>query len=599
MPQPLVPARLAFAADGTPVSQAYGDVYHSAEGGLAQARHVFLAGNSLPGRWRGRRSFTILETGFGFGLSFLAAWQAWRQDPARCERLHFVSIEKHPFRVADLEFVLKKFPEVKATAENLMQRWPMLVPGTHRIELDGANVTLTLFFGDVAEGLPQLSLAADAIFLDGFAPAKNPQMWEPRLLRHLGRLAAPDCTLATWSVAASVRSALEDAGFAVEKQKGFGTKKEMLIGRSVRKRFRENPVAQDKTALIIGAGVAGAAVCERLAARGWKVTLIERNAEPAMEASGNPAAVFHPVVSPDDSLFARLTRASFLFLLKHWKGLPGLRWQRCGVLQLARDDEERDSQQRALQSLGYPLEYARFDSARGGIWFPEAGWVQPRSLVKALLLRCGNLLEEKYLTEVDTLTFSDGHWICFDRNQVQIAKATTVILANAADALRLSPQPATRLRKVRGQLTLVPAIPGLEHVLLRGGMALPGIDGVSLVGASYDIDDEDPALRADSHAGNLARLENILPGASHGLDPEKLDGRVGFRAVVRDRLPLIGPLGAGLYGAFAYGSRGLLWSGIGGELIASMLEGEPLPIERKLAAAVDPGRFALRAERRR
>ena len=158
---------------------------------------------------------------------------------------------------------------------------------------------------------------------------------------------------------------------------------------------------------------------------------------------------------------------------------------------------------------------------------------------------------------------------------------------------------------MRGQLTLVPALAGLEHVALRGGMALPGIDGLSLVGASYDIDDDDPDLRTDGHAGNLARLEQILPGASRGLDPEKLDGRVAFRAVVRDRLPMVGPLGngfpapsAGLYGAFAYGSRGLLWASLAGEIIASILEGEPLPVERQLAAAVDPGRFALRAARR-
>jgi tRNA 5-methylaminomethyl-2-thiouridine biosynthesis bifunctional protein len=598
LPQPLVPARPAFAPDGTPYSEEFGDVYHSAEGGLAQAQYVFLKGNGLPGRWQGRRAFTILETGFGFGLSFLATWRAWREDPARCERLHFVSVEKHPFEVSNLELLFSKFPDIQKYAKDLIQHWPVLVPGMHRLEFEDGNVVLTLFFGDVAEGLPQLALAADAIFLDGFAPAKNPQMWEPQLLRHLGRLAAPGCTLATWSVAAPVRSALEGAGFAVEKQTGFGTKREMLAGRSVRKRFRENPSAQNRTAIVIGAGVAGAAVCERLAARGWKVTLIERNAEPAMEASGNPAAVFHPIVSPDDSLFARLTRAAFLFLLHHWKSLPGLNWQRCGVLQLARDDQERDSQQRALQSLGYPPEYAQFDAARGGIWFPEAGWVQPRSLVKALL----NGIETIFGREVAALGHSDGIWSANDKDGKPIASAPVAILASAADALRLVPQPATRLRKVRGQLTLIPAIKGLDHVLLRGGMALPGIDGLSMVGASYDVDDEDPALRADSHAGNLARLEQMLPGASAGfnpgLDPEKLAGRVAFRAVASDRLPLIGPLGGGLFGAFGYGSRGLLWSGLGGELIASMLEGGPLPVERKLAAAVDPGRFALRAVRR-
>ena len=190
-------------------------------------------------------------------------------------------------------------------------------------------------------------------------------------------------------------------------------------------------------------------------------------------------------------------------------------------------------------------------------------------------------------------------WRAKDNQNRVIASAPVVVLANAADALRLAPQPEVRLRRVRGQLTLVPAIAALDHVLLRGGMALPGIDGISVVGASYDIGDEDSRVRADSHAGNLARLEQMLPGATRGLDPEKLEGRVAFRAVVRDRLPLVGlDCGTICWVRFAFGSRGLLWASLAGEIIASMLEGEPLPVERKLIAAVDPARFALRAERR-
>src|SRR6185503_17138813 len=127
---------------------------------------------------------------------------------------------------------------------------------------------------------------------DGFAPAKNPAMWEPRLLRHLGRLAAPGATLATWSVAASVRDALQGAGFSVEKRKGYGAKKEMLIGQIARTRFPDS-TQPSRSALVIGAGVAGAAAAERLGARGWKVTLLERRAAPAEEASGNHAGVFH------------------------------------------------------------------------------------------------------------------------------------------------------------------------------------------------------------------------------------------------------------------------------------------------------------------
>jgi tRNA 5-methylaminomethyl-2-thiouridine biosynthesis bifunctional protein len=594
MPDLLVPAKLSFT-EGTPFSEAYGDVYHSADGGVAQAHHVFLKGNGLPERWRGRRTFTILETGFGFGLNFLTAWRAWRDDPARCERLHFVSVEKHPFSVSDLSSLWEKILELKEQNQALLACWPMLVPGMHRLEFESGKVILTLFFGDIAEGLPQLQLAADAFFLDGFAPAKNPAMWEPRLLRHLGRLAAPGATLATWSVAASVREALQGAGFAVEKDRGFGTKKEMLRGNLIPRKKSIPEKKSPHSALVIGAGVAGAAVSERLAARGWQVTLVERHGAPAEEASGNHAGVFHPIVSPDDSLFARTTRASFLYLLNHWKNLDALEWARCGVLQLARDADERASQRRALETLGYPERYAQFDDAKGGIWFPEAGWVRPKSLVQGLLARFG--IEKHFAQEVFSLSREDNVWKAKDDQNRVIASAPVVILANAADALRLAPQREVRLRRVRGQLTHVPAIKGLEHVLLRGGMALPGIDGVSVIGASYDIDDQDPALRADSHAGNLERLEQMLPGASRGLDPAKLDGRVAFRAVVRDRLPLVGPLDDGLFGAFAYGSRGLLWASLAGEIIASMLEGEPLPVERKLAAAVDPGRFALRARR--
>jgi tRNA 5-methylaminomethyl-2-thiouridine biosynthesis bifunctional protein len=588
VPAPLVPAPLAFAADGTPYSEAYGDRYHSAEGGAAQARHVFLRGNGLPERWRGRRGFTILETGFGFGLSFLETLRAWRADPRRCARLHYVSIEKHPFTAGDLARLAEKYPEIR----ELHAAWPLLVSGMHRLEFGDA--TLTLLFGDIADGLPQLQLAADAIYLDGFAPGKNPQMWEPRLLRHLGRLAAPGATVATWSVSESVQEAVAGAGFAVEKADGFGAKKFMLTGRLVR-RVRPPHASGGRSALVVGAGVAGAAVAERLAARGWRVTVIERHAAAAREASGNPAAAFHPIVSPDDSLFARFSRAGYLHLLAHWKQLPGLQWRQCGVLQAARDAKELDSQRRAIAALGYPEAYASFDAARGGLWFPHSGWVKPASLVNVLLSRFP--VETKFGHRVHALSLAE-EWQARDADGGVIASAPVVVLANAADALRLAPQPAIRLRQVRGQLTLVPAIDGLDHVLLRGGMVLPGIDGKSLVGASYDVDDTDTEIRADSHAGNLARLEQMLPDASGGLDPEKLEGRVAFRAVVRDRLPIVGRLGEGLYGAFAYGSRGMLWAGLCGELIASELDGEPLPVERKLAAAVDPGRFALRAGRK-
>src|SRR6266850_7201306 len=229
MAEPLVPARLAFQ-EGTPYSETFADVYHSAAGGLEQARFVFLNGNQLPTRWAGRERFVILETGFGLGLNFLATWQAWRRDAARCSRLHFVSVEKHPFSLQDLRTLHERYPEVKEEATELHSQWPVLVPGGHRLAFDGEKVFLTLFFGDI-KLVRDLRLAADAIYLDGFAPAKNPEMWSHQTLRAVSRLAAPGASAATWSVAASVRAALEETGFEVEKRPGFGFKKEMLCAR--------------------------------------------------------------------------------------------------------------------------------------------------------------------------------------------------------------------------------------------------------------------------------------------------------------------------------------------------------------------------------
>jgi tRNA 5-methylaminomethyl-2-thiouridine biosynthesis bifunctional protein len=588
MQQALVPARLAFR-DGTPYSAAYGDLYHSAAGGPAQARHVFLRGNALPERWARRSRFVILETGFGFGLNFLATWQAWRDDPRRCARLHYVSIEKHPFVEADLKLAHERYPEFAREAAELHARWPLLVPGAHRLELDGGKVVLTLFFSDVAI-VRELRLAADAFYLDGFAPAKNPDMWSPQLMRALSRLAAPGATAATWSVASAVRGALEATGFAVERRAGFGDKKEMLIAKSSRNGGA--PSSPQRKAAVIGAGIAGAAVCERLCARGWEVELYERHAAPAQEASGNHAGTFHPIVTPDDSVFARLTRAAFLHSITRWASIDNLRWDPCGVLQLARDAKEEASQRASIAALAAPHRYAQYVTreeasdhagvpvAASGLWFPRAGWIRPRSLVDALLDACGPALKKTFATAVS-----------------QLPIAPVVILANSSEAPTLHAVPHLRLRKVRGQATHIPAadIDAPRVVVLRGGMVLPPVDGVCVVGASYDIDDEDASPRAESDAGNLQRLRNIL---GIELRASNLESRVAFRSVAPDRLPVAGKIGEGIYGAFAYGSRGLIWAALAAELIACELEGEPLPLEGRLADAMSPLRFASRARSR-
>jgi tRNA 5-methylaminomethyl-2-thiouridine biosynthesis bifunctional protein len=178
-----------------------------------------------------------------------------------------------------------------------------------------------------------------------------------------------------------------------------------------------------------------------------------------------------------------------------------------------------------------------------------------------------------------------------------LPEAAVVILANSSEAPKLHPVPHLRLRRVRGQLTYVPAseIEPPHVVLLRGGMVLPPVEGLCVVGASYDIDDEDPEPRSDSDEGNLRRMAGILSSPGN---LKSLESRVAFRAVAPDRVPVVGKLGEGVYGAFAYGSRGLIWAALAAECLAAELEGEPLPLEGKLVDAMDPGRFARRARLR-
>lgn len=239
------PAQLSFSPEGIPFSEDYGDVYHTKSGGVGQARHVFLGGNGLPQRWQGRERFVVVETGFGLGLNFLVTWAAWRADPQRAQQLDFISFEKHPFAAVDLaraHAALLAAPdesgmapqleaELAALVAELVGAWPPLAPGRHDLAFDDGRVRLGLVFADATQALPRLSAPVDAFYLDGFSPARNPDLWSEPLLAELARLAAPGATLATWSVAAAVRRSLAAAGWQLAKRAGFAGKREMLCGR--------------------------------------------------------------------------------------------------------------------------------------------------------------------------------------------------------------------------------------------------------------------------------------------------------------------------------------------------------------------------------
>jgi len=590
-PRPIVPAEVDFDDPQAPRAPRFGDVYHARHGALAQARDVFLAGNALPGRWRGRRAFTILETGFGLGNNFLATWAAWRADPQRPPRLRFISIEKHPLRAADLRRALAASGE-PGLAAALCDAWPPLTPDHHLLTFDAGAVELMLVFGDVSDALRGFVASVDAFFLDGFAPARNPQMWDANVFKALARLAAPGATAATWSAARPVRDGLALAGFEWERAPGSGGKRDITLARFAPRAPRRAPAARvgrdgPARVAVIGGGLAGAACARALAAEGLEVLVLDACDAPASGASGNPAGLFHGVVHPDDGIHARALRAAALQATTAYaeaiaQGVPG---RRDGFVRITPEHADAAPLAAMLEAAGLPPEYvqawapARVREVGGpdcAAWFyPGGGWIAPAPLVRAWLQAPG--VTWRGGAAVDRLERVDeggprARWRLLDAAGVLLAEAEAVVLANAADAPSLwsravgAAAPAgaawvAPLTRRRGQVSLVSAAAtGLRAPrlpLAGAGYALTLPEGAVLCGATSTPDDDDASVRLADHAHNLRQLAALTgsgPGAGAGPASEEdaaklvaaglLAGRVGWRATSADRLPWIGAVPA-------------------------------------------------------
>jgi len=646
--QPVEAAQIDWGAGpgAVPRSPLYDDIYHPQAGALAQARHVFLQGNGLPQRWAGRSAFTVLETGFGLGHNFLATWDAWQRDPARCERLFFVSVERHPLTATDLQraHAASALPEL---ARALLQAWSPLTPNLHLLDFEGGRVRLLLALGDIAALLPTLRLQADAFFLDGFAPARNPAMWQPRVMKALAALAAPGATLATWSAAHALRADLASAGFVPRLAPGSGGKREITLADWAPRFTPHRPpsgsntaAAAGREALVVGAGLAGAAAAQALARLGWHVTVFDRHAEPAAETSGNPAGLFHGTLNADDGPYARLFRSAALLARAEYTAavatgaVPG---SVDGLLRLAPDEGGPAAMQALQQRLGLPPDYvdvlpADAATARAGVplthpaWhFPGGGWVSPAAWIRHALSAPG--VHFVGGIGVATIVRDADNWQLRDISGRVLAQAATLVLANAAAATRLlaplgyAPWP---LRHSRGQVTHWAGATALRLPVAGDGYAIPlqgpGLPAGLLCGATREAGEPDlegapPAPRDEDHLHNLQRLQR-LTGLQPPPDRVLWQGRAGWRLHSDDRLPIAGalpcagmpagqrldqarllPRERGLFVLTALGARGLTLAPLLARLVAAQVSGTPWPLEQDLADAVDPARWLVRQAR--
>ena len=641
-------AQIDWDEHGRPHSRQYDDIYFSKDQSLEETRHVFIEQNQLRQRLSGLAAdacMVIGETGFGTGLNFFCAWQLFEELAPATARLHFVSVEKYPLSREDLHRALQLWPELASFTSQLLEQYVAVHPGFQQFSLAQGRVTLTLMIGDVLERLPQLDARIDAWFLDGFAPAKNPDMWTPELFAQIARLSGPGTTLGTFTSTGWVRRSLMAAGFVMRRVPGIGKKWEVMGGQfqgepSERAApwYARPPALQGaREALVIGAGLAGCATAQSLAARGWQVKVLERHDAAAQEASGNPQGVLYLKLSAHGTTLSQMILAGFGYTRRWLERLQrGQAWDACGVLQLAFDDQEATRQARLAaafdSSLLQALERPEAESIAGvalpsgGLFYPEGGWVHPPALCQAQLQHPAIELLTHH--EVIRLRKVEGGWEAWDGERL-LASAPHVVLAAAAEIRSFEPCANLPLKRIRGQITRLPATVAsraLATVVCAEGYVAPPRGDEHTVGASFDFQNVDLTPTAAEHQGNLGLLQEISSdlavrlGAA-GLDPALLEGRAAFRCTSPDYLPIVGPVSDpaafaqayaalskdarqvpdiacpwldGLYVNSGHGSRGLITAPLSGELLAAWITGEPLPLPRPVAEACHPNRFQLR-----
>lgn len=583
-------AEIDWSEPGTPRARG-GDVYFSAEDGLAEARAVFLSGCRLEARLARGGTIIVGELGFGTGLNFLSAWQLFEAAAPADARLHFISVEGFPLCRDDARRALSAFPELADRAQSLASQWPSPFKGPHRRVFAGGRVVLSVFHDTVEAALAQMDFTADAWFLDGFAPALNAAMWSDEVFGHIARLSGRGTRLGTFTVAGAVRRGLAQAGFAVEKVPGFGRKRERLEG-VFQGQAPGAGTSPGASIAIIGGGIAAASLVHALQAKG-KAPLVIAGGGWGAGASGSPAALFTPRLEVADRPHVRATLAAFDHARARLCGFEG--FHATGVLRAPSGDDGRGR----LARLAQMMAGAGVELAADGLLLEHAGWVEPARMLRAL---AGDVP----VTDARAARAApgpDARWQVSDAAGKVLAVADQLVLAPGADGFPDGTGLALPAGALPGQIARFaydgPAIAqpaAWGHYL----MALP--DGSVLAGATH----ERGGARAPgaAAAGIRSAVTAFDPAIGAGLG-EVLEHWGGARCVLPDRLPAAGQAvdadGKGLDGLYVLtglGARGFAHAPLLAEHVASLMCGEPSPLERDGAASLSPSRFALRALRR-
>ncbi|WP_252179203.1 bifunctional tRNA (5-methylaminomethyl-2-thiouridine)(34)-methyltransferase MnmD/FAD-dependent 5-carboxymethylaminomethyl-2-thiouridine(34) oxidoreductase MnmC [Endozoicomonas sp. 4G] len=655
--RPVTHADLEWKENGQPASTAFDDIYFSTASGIEETRHVFIEGNDLPKRFAAlnqNESFTVGETGFGTGLNFLCAWACFDNEAPESARLHFISTEKYPLSCNDLQKALSMFPELAKYTTLLVECYMPAIEGHQHFSFADGRVKLTLCMGDVLNTLPELEGRVDAWFLDGFSPAKNPEMWQPELFTTMAAKSHPDTTFATFTAARMVRDGLTQAGFSVEKSDGFGHKRDMIKGRltqtakkqKTRPLWFHNPSQHGnngtiQNAIVVGGGLVGCSTARALAERGWQVTLIEQHQALAMEASGNPQGILYTKLSANKTPLSRFITQGYLYsihLLGSFASKQPELWQQSGVVQLAINDKVKKRHQDLARHFpedflsflpGHQLsKIAGIPLDHDGLYFPDAGWVRPALFCQTLANHSNIKVVSN--TRLESLEYEADGWTLnlMSDGAPQTIQSRNVIIACAKASSQLPALNFIPLKNIRGQITEIGCTDDsalLKTTVCGEGYAAPAAYGRHTIGATFDFDSDSAEVLTEGHQKNLAMQKDCAPELYRALGGEQaniLGGRASFRCTTPDYMPAVGAIVdredflnefamlrknmkhpfsqpprylKGLYINAGHGSRGLITAPLSGELLAAQMNGECSPVASDLLDHLNPTRFLVRA----
>jgi tRNA 5-methylaminomethyl-2-thiouridine biosynthesis bifunctional protein len=545
------------------------------------------------------------------------------------------------------------WPELADYAKKLQANYPSAIAGCHRLVLEDGLITLDLWFGDIHDSLPQVPTwqegLVDAWFLDGFAPSKNPAMWNQDLFNGMVKLAKKECTVATFTAAGFVRRGLIEAGFTMRKAKGFGRKRDMIVGTLETKTAYTNIAnhysrAHSKAQLetmpdvaIIGGGIAAMATAHSLISRGITVHLYCKDNELACGASKNLQGAVYPLLSDGASNPAQFFAPAFEFAHSYYDNLREhieFDHQWCGVTQLMWCEQEATKLNK-IADADYPINLVRklssdetnqtvgLDVNCASLHYPKGGWLSPQQLIRALAehLQQTGKLHLHLNHKVESLVCENGHWKLDFSNQSAKLHGV-VVIASGHLFEELSQSKDTPLTKVKGQVTTVPSSKQLEKlrtVLCYEGYMTPksSLDDGHRIGASYDKQNIDEEFDASVQQSNKEKLTHCLPNAkwTDEINVSHDNARQGIRSVSRDHLAFVGnacgkkeidnldwrslldselPQQRNLYTLLGLGSRGLTAAPLLAEILAAQITGQPIPLSNSMLEAIHPARMWVR-----